>query len=241
MSTRVVVRVDGALELGVGALAPKVLQRSRSHARVALVGTRALLLAGDRVDVHVEVAAGCSLELVEVAATVAHDGRGGPPARWRTTVDAGPGARVVWDAQPLVVATGADVDRSVRIDLAAGAVVALREDVVLGRTGEAGGRLRARTHARLDGEDLLVEDLDLRDDVLRRSPAVLGASRRLRTVTVLGRRTGEESAAALQLDGPGTLLRDVLTLDATPDGTPTDVDRCWEVVRADLARESSWG
>ncbi|WP_380171813.1 urease accessory protein UreD [Kineococcus sp. DHX-1] len=210
MSTRVVVRPGGALELGVGALAPKVLQRSGQHTRIALVGTRALLLAGDRVDVHIEVAAGCSLDLVEVAATVAYDGRGGPPAHWCATVVAGPGARVGWDAQPLVVATGADVDRSVRIDLATGAVVTLREDVVLGRTGERGGRLRARTHARLDGGDLLVEDLDLRDDDLRRSPAVLGAARGLRTVTVLGRRVEEGSPTALQLEGPGTVLREVL-------------------------------
>lgn len=210
MSTRVVVRPGGALDLGVGALAPKVLQRSSSHVRVALVGTRALLLAGDRVDVHVEVAAGCSLELVEVAATVAFDGRGGPPALWSATVVAGPGARVLWDAQPLVVATGADVDRSLRIDLSTGAVVTLREDVVLGRSGERGGRLRARTRARLDGQDLLVEDLDLRDDDLRRSPAVLGTARGLRTVTVLGRRVEEGSPTALQLDGPGTVLREVL-------------------------------
>jgi urease accessory protein len=237
VSTRVVVRADGALDLGVGALAPKVLQRSGRHARVALVGTRALLLSGDRVDVHVEVAAGCSLELVEVAATVAYVGRGGPPAHWCTTVVAGPDARVVWDAQPLVVATGADVDRTVRIDLATGAVVALREDVVLGRTGEAGGRLRSRTHARLDGEDLLVEDLDLRDPALRRSPAVLGTARQLRTVTVLGRRWEEGACGpALQLDGPGTLAREVLGVG--PEPAAGALDRCWDTLRRELLSPS---
>ncbi|WP_299039415.1 urease accessory protein UreD [uncultured Pseudokineococcus sp.] len=222
-TTRVALRRDGSLDLSVGAFSPKVLHRGPQTARVALVGTRALLLAGDHVDVHVEVEDGCALELVEVAATVAYNGRGGPAARWDVHLGLGAGALLVWEAQPLVVADGADVDRDLHADLDGGALLALRETIVLGRTGESGGRLRARTTAEMDGVPLLVEDLDLRETSLRSSPAVLGSSRQLETVAVLGRRV--EHPDALQLEGPGTLVRSLV-----PGGTSA----CWAAVRADL-------
>ncbi|WP_432519007.1 urease accessory protein UreD [Kineococcus sp. SYSU DK006] len=199
----------GGLELRSGAFAPKLLQRSADgrSVRIALVGARALLLAGDLVVLHVHVGAGCTLELVEVAATVAYDGRGGPPAIWSTRIDLAAGARLRWNAEPLIIADGAHLQRSTHIDLAAGAVARLREQLVLGRSGESGGAVLLRTRARLQGRVLLAEDLDLRDPQLRRSPAVLGDHRRLDTFTVLGER--EQAPQALQLQGPGTLLRNL--------------------------------
>ena len=204
--TRVAVDVGG-LELRSGAFAPKVLQRSADgrSVRVALVGARALLLAGDQVAVHVRVGTGCTLELVEVAATVAYDGRGGSPATWSTRIDLAAGARLRWNAEPLIIADGAHVERSTHIDLAAGAVARLHEQLVLGRSGESGGAVRLRSRARLQGQVLLAEDLDLRDTRLRRSPAVLGDHRRMDTLTVLGER--EQAPGALQLQGPGSLVR----------------------------------
>ncbi|WP_432541592.1 urease accessory protein UreD [Kineococcus sp. SYSU DK002] len=205
-ATRVGVTAGG-LRLRTGAFAPKLLSRSPDGraVRIALVGARALLLAGDRVAVDVHVGPGCALELVEVAATVAYDGRGGPAATWTTRVRLDAGARLRWDAEPLVVADGAHVERRTDLDLAAGAVARLRETLVLGRSGEAGGSVRLRTRAHLGGRPLLVEDLDLRDPRVRRSPAVLGAHRRLETVVVLGER--DEVPGALHLEGPGTLVR----------------------------------
>ena len=204
--TRVVVGADG-LELRAGALAPKVLHRSPDGrtVRIALVGARALLLSGDRVVVEVHVGSGCALDLVEVAATVAYDGRGGPVATWSTDIHLGTGARLRWEAEPLVVADGARVERSTHVDLAVGAVARLRETLVLGRSGETGGSVLLRTRARLAGRPLLAEDLDLRDPRVRRSPAVLGTHRRIVTSTVLGERV--EAPGALQLQGPGSLVR----------------------------------
>nr|WP_246315670.1 urease accessory protein UreD [Kineococcus aurantiacus] len=164
-------------------------------------------MAGDRVAVEVHVGPGCTLDLVEVAATVAYDGRGGPPARWTTRLHLGAGARVRWDAEPLVVADGAHVERDTHVDLAPGAVARLRETLVLGRSGETGGAVVLRTRARRDGRPLLAEDLDLRDRRVRRSPAVLGGHRRVETLLVLGERV--EAPGALQLEGPGSLVRRV--------------------------------
>ena len=206
--TRIGVGMHG-LELRAGAFAPKVLHRSPDgrRVRIALVGARALLLSGDRVTVEVRVEAGCSLDLVEVAATVAYDGRGGPAAVWSTNIHLGAGARLRWEAEPLVVADGAQVERHTHVDLAVDATARLRETLVLGRSGETGGAVLLRTRAHLAGRRLLAEDLDLRDPLVRRSPAVLGAHRRVETLMVLGERI--EAPGALQLQQPGSLVRTI--------------------------------
>ncbi|GAA4975945.1 urease accessory protein UreD [Kineococcus glutinatus] len=209
--TRIAVRrsTSGvAVDLRTDALAPRVLSTGAGGARVALVGARALLLGGDAVEVDVAVAAGCTLDLVEVAGTVAYDGRGAA-ASWSVRVSLGEGARLRWHGEPFVVSAGADVRRSLDVDLAAGAVACLRETLVLGRSGERGGRLLNRTRVRLAGRPLLVEDLDLRDAALRASPAVLGEARVVDAVSLLGARAEPpgEFGDVLQLAGPGTLAR----------------------------------
>ena len=141
-------------DLRPGALSPRVLSTGPGVARVALVATRALLLGGDRVRVEVHVGEGVELELVEVSGTVAYAGRG-RSASWDVDVRVDAGGLLVWDALPFVVADGADVERTTRVSLAAGGarreqgVALLRETLVLGRSGEVGGRLRSRTRVDL--------------------------------------------------------------------------------------------
>lgn len=205
-------RTDGsgvALDLATSALLPRVLATTARGARVALVGARALLLAGDEVHVDVVVGAGCELDVVEVAGTVAYDGRGGPGSAWTVHARVGEGARLLWHGEPFVVASGADVVRRVEVDLAAGASALLREVLVLGRSGEEGGALLATTRARLAGRALLAEDLDLREPGLRRSPALLGTARCVDTVTLLGARA--EGEDVFQLERPGSQARALLT------------------------------
>jgi urease accessory protein len=127
--------------------------------RVALVPEQAVLLAGDRVTVRVRVAAGASLEIVEPGGTVAYAMRG-RSAAWDVEVEVEDRGRLVWHGEPFVVAEGADVTRSLRADLAADAVLSLRETLVLGRTGEGPGRLRTRGEVRRGGVPVLVEELD---------------------------------------------------------------------------------
>lgn len=200
--TRIVLHPDGSLDLRADAFSPKVLHRSATSVRVALVGARALLLAGDDVELDVSVAAGRHLELVEIAATVAYDGRGGS-ASWHTRLDVA--GTLVWDAQPFVVSDGAVVQRALTAAVGPAGVLAARETLVLGRSGERGGSVRSTTRITRAGEPLLVEDLDLRDPLVRASPAVLGQHRVLDTVVVAGTRL--DHADALQLDGCATVLR----------------------------------
>ncbi|MFE6236630.1 urease accessory protein UreD [Cellulosimicrobium sp. NPDC057862] len=156
-------------DLRPGALSPRVLSTGPGVARVALVATRALLLGGDRVRIEVHVGEGVELELVEVSGTVAYAGRG-RSASWDVDVRVDAGGLLVWDALPFVVADGADVERTTRVSLADGGaprergVALLRETLVLGRSGEVGGRLRSRTH------------VDLSTLVAARTPGGVGAT-----------------------------------------------------------------
>jgi urease accessory protein len=120
-----------------------------------------------------------------------------------------------------VVARGANVTRSTSIDLADGAVACIRETLVLGRSAEIGGAIRStmtvrRVTAGADrSTDLLREDLDLTEPAVRGLPGLLGNSRVIDTVSLLGLRAPTEPAVPpgqrFDLDEPGTLARSVTT------------------------------
>ncbi|MGO1278019.1 MAG: urease accessory protein UreD, partial [Cellulosimicrobium funkei] len=229
-------------DLRPGALSPRVLSASPTTVRIALVATRALLLGGDRVRVEVHVGRGVEVELVEVSGTVAYAGRG-RSASWDVAVRVDDDGLLVWDALPFVVADGADVDRRTDVRLGRSAVALLRETLVLGRTGERGGRLRSRTRATDEtgaprespdaggtprqARELFVEDLGLGDD--RALPGILGDARVVDSVLCLGARPPAAHAAApsgplwLDLDGPGAVVRHLgaSTHDAGTDGVVT--------------------
>src|SRR4051794_41772262 len=87
-------------------IAPRVLARGR----IALLRSQAGPLAGDHDRVEIVVESG-TLRVEPVAATVAL------PGRERTVleldVEVGPGARLILEDAPLIVAEGADVTRTV--------------------------------------------------------------------------------------------------------------------------------
>jgi urease accessory protein len=205
------VGLDSSGPDGRGHLTARILAFGHASARVALVAEGALLLAGDLIEVDVSVGPDTALDLIEPSGTVAYDMRGGS-ARWRVRVRLAERARLRWHGMPFVVARGADVDREVRIDLAAGATATLRETLVLGRSGEPGGSLTQHTRVSHEGDPLLVEDLVLGADGPR--TGVLGPWRVLDTVSVLGARADEslttlvgEGTHRFELEGPGTLIR----------------------------------
>lgn len=171
--------------------------------RIALVQTAAALLSGDRIRIDVRLGSGAAVELREVAGLVAHDVRRGPAARLDIRITLGAGARLWWAAEPLVLAGGCALLRRTTIYLEEGAAVLLRDRIVLGRVGEAPGRLRSCLAVRRLGVPLHVEDLDTGDLALLRSTAVLGDAAALDTLALYGTRAPD--AAALQLAGPGSV------------------------------------
>ena len=182
-------------------------------ARVALVPTRALLLAGDAVQVVVVVADGLSLDVRETSGTVAYDMRGGG-ATWEMGATVGVGSRLVLDALPWVSSAGSSVVRSMSAALADGATLLARETLVLGRSGEPPGTLVSRTTISRGGRPVLVEELRsahlaphrVLDSVLDVGGTVVvppggPASFRLETGDRLWRRLGREThETALALD-----------------------------------------
>jgi urease accessory protein len=190
-------------------LSPRILRTTADGARIALVGTTALLLAGDHVRIGIDVGEGCHLEMVDTAGTVAYDGRGGASS-WTVDITVAEGASLTWKAEPFVVADGADVVRTTRIQLAPTGVALLRETLVLGRSGERGGSLWSGTRVDHGGRPLLAEDLDLTDRRRRHRVGLLGTHRIVDTVSLLGRRPppGQQPAVRLfPLAGEGAVAR----------------------------------
>jgi len=159
-----------------GLLRPQLLHGPPDRCRVGLLATTALLLGGDAVRLEVDVGPGTTLELSDVAGTVAYDGRG-RSASWSVHVAVAEGARLRWAGEPFVVADGADVVRELSLELSGDSQVLLRETVVLGRAGQVGGRLRNCTTVRSDGRPVLVEDTLLDPAMHRRLPGMLGGLR----------------------------------------------------------------
>jgi urease accessory protein len=154
-----------------GLLAARLISRDGARAEVALVAGGAMLLGGDHVVVSVQVDSGCALTLTDVGGTVAYDGDG-QACRWDADIRLGPGATLGWAGLPFVVAGGADVRRTTTARLGAGAGLTLRETVVLGRSGERGGRVLLRTDIADGVGPILVEELAAAGD--RPVPGVLG-------------------------------------------------------------------
>lgn len=172
------------LDLATGLLAPRVVRVTGSRVEVALVATTATLLGGDEVRLDVQVGTGTRLDLRDVAGTVAYHGRG-RPCSVDVRLRVAEGATLTWAGEPLVVSGGADVTRTLDVDVAAGGRLLLRDTVALGRSGEEGGDLRCTTTASVDGLPAVVEELRLASSA-RSRPGVLGGARVVDTVTALG-------------------------------------------------------
>lgn len=230
-----VTRVAGRLRsrLRSGLLRPQQLHGPGDRCRVGLLATTALLLGGDAVELEVHVGAGVTLELADVAGTVAYDGRG-RPARWDVTIRVADGGRLWWSGEPFVVADGADVSRRLDLHLARGAAALLRETLVLGRAGQLGGVLRSRTSVQVDGRPGLVEDQVLDPAGQRLLPGMLGRLRVVDTVLAAGlpwsappddRRGGWTTTSRLPAEGARLTRHLGYELAASPLHAPWAVSR----------------
>lgn len=200
------------LRLRSDVLAVRVLEQDADGARVGLVASGALLVAGDVVRIEVEVEDGGWLEIVETAGTVAYGGA--EESHWNVDVRLGAGATLIWDALPFVVSDGARVRRRSHVRLGVGARALLRETFVLGRAGQAGGDLWSSLDAVDTQGPLQHEELDL-ERAVRELPGVLATGARgaavlsvVDTVLALGWRPAPApSSEVFELDRPGAYLR----------------------------------
>jgi urease accessory protein len=179
---------------------PRVLPVDGEFARVALVQTRESLIAGDDISLELCVGDGAALELCEIGATLAHDVRGGAPARVSVSVSVADGGRLIWLGRPLIVAAGCCVGRSTFVALRASARVLLGEAVVLGRAGAGFGCATVRTRIECGGQPLLDETLDTGDAATVRAPVIAGGGRMLAGCTLAGVRDDDPPAGCLSVN-----------------------------------------
>ncbi|WTO38607.1 urease accessory protein UreD [Streptomyces achromogenes] len=242
---RIVARADGrggtALPVldGEGPLAPRRTRATGSWAKVVLVGAMSGPLGGDRFTLDARVEEGARLHVGSAAATLALPGQTKGEARYDVRLDVADGAELRWLPEQLISADGSDLYVTTRAELGAGARLVLREEQVLGRTGEQPGRLTSRLTVRVAGRTVLDQELSCGPGAPGGwdGPAVLAGHRAVGQMVVVrpefaaapppARMLGEY-AALVPLAGPAALVSavapDALSLRRTLDDVLAGLD-----------------
>lgn len=137
---------------------PFDLRRARSdgdQARVCILGAMSAPLGGDRLRIKATAGPGAHLHITTAAATIALRGPTTAHATYDIHLTVADHATLHWLPQPLISAARSNLRQSCTIDLAPTARLLLREEVVLGRSGEGPGRLSTRLTVRRDARPLL--------------------------------------------------------------------------------------
>ena len=227
---------DGGTRLPVlSSQVPLVLRRTPDA--VYVVGGAAGPLGGDDLRLTIDVGAAASLRVRTAAASVALPGVSGEESALLVTARVGPGARLEYLPEPVVVADGARHRVEVHVSLAADATLVVRDELILGRYGERGGSIVTRMRVDLDGTPLLRHELAVSGtDEASLGPAILAGHRAIGSLLMAG--AGDHPPAAVSdgvaimpLAGPGVLITalapDALTLRhrlSPPPGSGA----CWD-------------
>jgi urease accessory protein len=174
---------------------PLVLRRTPES--VYLVGGAAGPLGGDSLTLRVAVGAGAFLRVRTAAASIALPGLDGLESVLRVTVTVGPGGRLEYLPEPVVVAAEARHATLVSVTLGVGASLLLRDEVLLGRHGEAGGTARSELRVNYAGRPLLRQSLSVSGtDPASLGPAVLAGHRAIGTLLRAGDACGAGGSGA---------------------------------------------
>ena len=176
-----------------------------------LVGGAGGPLGGDDLTLDLTVGAGARLTVRTAAASMALPGAGPSKVRVRATVAAGGELR--WLPEPVVAVDGCVHHMEATVDLEGGAVLTWREELILGRHGEAGGSVVTRTSIDLAGQPLLRHELGLGPRYPPAAgPAVVAGARAVGSLVVAGLEatvpavTLGPTAAVLPLAGDGAQI-----------------------------------
>ncbi len=164
---------------------PPLLPRVTGPGEVHFVGGAAGPLGGDDLSVEIDVGPGADLCVRTVAASLALPGKGF--SRTRISARIAAGSRLAWLPEPLIAASGCAHEAVSTVELAAGATLVWREELVCGRHGEEPGDARLRLAVRRDGRPLHRHEIAVGPG----SPAwagaaVLGGARAVGSVLLVG-------------------------------------------------------
>jgi urease accessory protein len=222
-SVRVAAGADGRCRpVELRSAAPLGLRWAPAEGCLYIVGTAFGPLGGDETRLDVVVEAGASLTVRTVAAAIAQPDPAGRPSHQRVEVSVGAGATLRWLPEPAVATEGAVHHSSVALDLADGADLVWREEVLLGRHDQPGGEWHSDLRVALAGEPLLAQRTAI-GGAGWGSPAVGAGARAAGSLLVVGCASptaprvvseGEARAAVLPLARPGAALVTALAPDA---------------------------
>ncbi|GAA5166402.1 hypothetical protein GCM10023321_57470 [Pseudonocardia eucalypti] len=185
---------------------PPVVVRRTGPARVHLVQAAGGPLGGDELELRLRLAEGTELTVGSAGATVAQPSRSDDagPARWTVTAELAEGARLRWWPEPTVVCDRARLHTEFRLAVAEGAAALVREEVRLGRYGQAGGAYRGALTADHAGAPLLRHTtvLDGADPALT-GPGGTSGARHVVTVLGVGAVTGPAGDTPASGERPG--------------------------------------
>ncbi|HWU10778.1 MAG TPA: urease accessory protein UreD [Streptomyces sp.] len=162
-------RITAAARNGVTTLpvldgdGPFELRRLRSRgteARVCVVGAMSAPLGGDRLRIEAAVQQGAELHVTSAAATLALRGPTQEHATYGVHLTIAEHAELRWLPKPLICAAGSNLRQTWTVDLAPTARLVLREEQMLGRTGEPPGHVATRLTVRRDGRVLLDQEAE---------------------------------------------------------------------------------
>ena len=198
---------------------PLVLRRTPDA--VYVVGGAAGPIGGDELSLRISVGPGAFLRVRTAAASIALPGPDGLESVLRITARVEAGGRLEYLPEPVVVSAGARHATIVRVLLADGAALLLRDELLLGRDGEAGGAARSVLRVDYAGRPLLRQALEVSGtDPAFLGPAVLAGHRAVGNLLRVGlaAESGLHSRAVLVAEAsPGPLPRPVPASAASPE------------------------
>ncbi len=207
-TARVAASAGGRLDVLYGE-AP-LLPRRTGPNEIHFVGGAAGPLGGDRLRIEVCVGAGATLTVRSVAAMIALPSRDGALSRLDVHATVEEGGRLEWLTEPLIAAGRCNHVTASTVDLAAGASLVWRDELVCGRHGETPGDVRLLSSVQLEKRSLYVHELAVGPSAPGWSgPAVLAGGRVHSTTVLVGsypRISASADAAVMELAGPGIVI-----------------------------------
>jgi urease accessory protein len=212
---------------------PLVLRRTPGA--VYVVGGAAGPIGGDELTLRISVGEGAFLRVLTAAASIALPGPEGLESVLRVTADVAAGARLEYLPEPVVASAGARHATIIRVALAEGASLLLRDELLLGRHGETGGAARSVLNVDYAGRPLLRQSLEVSGaDAVAMGPALLAGHRAVGTALWVDPAAGQAldagaaadaAVAVMPLAGPGVLVtalaNDAVALRRCLSATPS--------------------
>lgn len=167
--------------------------------RILVAASAAAPVGGDALSLDVAVLAGARADIGTVASTIVLPGPTGAPSTMSTRCALGANAHLEWVGEPTVSVSGSDHTITMRVDLDETATCRVVEEVSLGRSDEASGRLRLVLRVERGGRPLVHHDETFGPNIAGSGSVVsVGDARHVLSEVLVGVDAGEPRVTMLE-------------------------------------------